>query len=85
MSKVTIMSKIICSLPLSYNNVTTTWFNVHPDEQTVHALKDHLTKYEEFLKRQRGTSEANQFLYTVSTNLKTTEQKRTVHQKMLNT
>ena len=66
MSKVTIMSKIICSLPPSYNNVTTAWSNVHPDEQTVDTLEDLLTRYEEMVKRQGTRSEADQAFFARS-------------------
>ena len=64
MSKITIMSKIICSLHPSYNSVITAWSNVHPDEQTVDALEDRLTRYEELMKRQGTTSDANHAFFS---------------------
>ena len=51
LSKVTIMSKIICSLSPSYNNVIIAWSNVHHDEQTISTLEDQVTRYEELMKQ----------------------------------
>ena len=65
MSKVTIMSKIICSLPPTYNNVITTWSNIHLEEH-VDALEDQLIRYEKLMKRQGTTSEADQAFFTCS-------------------
>ena len=50
MSKITSMSKIMCNLSPTYNNVITACLNVHADEQTVDALEDSLTRYEELMK-----------------------------------
>jgi len=54
-----ILSKIICSLPLSYNSVTIAWANVPITQQIVDVLEERLIRHETLLKTQGSINEVS--------------------------
>lgn len=65
-----IISKIIYSLPPSYNNIIAAWSNVPESSQTVDNLEERLLRHESLLHRQGGgDTEADQAFFTRSASI----------------
>lgn len=85
--KMIIISKIIYSLPPSYNSIIAAWSNVPKSSQTVDNLEERLLRHESLLHRQGGgDTEADQtfFIRLASITQARPLSKKEQHQKDLN-
>ena len=70
-----IITKLICSLPPSYNSIITAWTNVPVEEQTVANLKVRLLQLEHLLALQGGELAGNSAFFTRSNKMSSSNKK----------
>lgn len=75
-----LLTKIICSLPPSYNTCVAAWANVPVQEQTVASLKIRLLQMENILAFQGGEAVGDSALFTRSSKV-TSKHKKQGHEK----
>ena len=66
-----LLTKIICSLPSSYNSIITVWTNVPAQEQTVPNLKIRLLQMENLMTLQGGEIAGDSAFFTRSSRTST--------------
>ena len=75
-----IITKIMCSLPASYNNIVTTWANVHEEQQTISNLKVRLLQLEHLLTKQSGESSGDSTFFIRSSKASSHNTKKHSHE-----
>ena len=75
-----LITKIICSLPSSYNNIVTAWTNVPAEQQTVANLKVRLLQLEHLLALQGGEPAGDTAFFTRS-NKMSSQNKKSNHEQ----
>ena len=75
-----IITKIMCSLPASYNNIVTAWANVLEEQQTIPNLKVRLLQLEHLLTKQSGESSGDSAFFTRSSKKSSHNTKKHSHE-----
>ncbi len=63
-----IITKIICSLPSSYNSIMVTWDSFPKSDQTIHIITMHLFKHEHLIKIWGNDNDGSHILHTIYKN-----------------
>lgn len=71
-----LLTKIICSLPASYNDVVAAWTNVPPKEQTVANLKVRLLQMENIMTLQNAATDGDSAFFTRSSKITSKHKKQ---------
>ena len=75
-----VITKIMCNLPASYNNIVTAWANVPEDQQTIQNLKVRLLQLEHLLTKHSGESSGDSAFFTRSSKTPSHNTKNHTHE-----
>ena len=78
------ITKIMCSLPASYNSIVTAWANVPEDQHTIPNLKIRLLQLEHLLTKQSGESSRDSAFFTRSSRASSHNTKKHTHENAKN-